>query len=260
MQAAVVNPNFTENGWGLTRAPHQLVTELKESLHNGLATAREESEEVIGWGEERPLFIEQRELNNKVLEELKPMHENWAGIPLKGALAYGLRAYRNNSVLSMHVDRADTHMISCILHVDSSEDAEPWPLFIEDFQGNTHEVILTSGDMLFYESSKCIHGRPRPFNGSWYSSIFVHYYPAIDWDPVQVKLEVLYAVPPFWDRLLPEDPSVEKLDNRGPFFYEPACPDRWCGTVDTIKWYGPAKEGAVITTGYTEEEDEEQEF
>jgi hypothetical protein len=31
---------------------------------------------------------------------------------------------------------------------------EDWPIFIEDLNGNTHEVVLTPGDILFYESSK----------------------------------------------------------------------------------------------------------
>jgi predicted 2-oxoglutarate/Fe(II)-dependent dioxygenase YbiX len=96
--------------------------------------------------------------------------------------AYGFRLYRNQSSLLMHTDKAQTHVISCILHIDSSEDAEPWPIVIEDFQGNTNEVILTSGDLLFYESSKCLHGRPKTFNGSWYSSIFVHYHPTGEWN------------------------------------------------------------------------------
>ena len=48
----------------------------------------------------------------------------------------------------MHVDRMQTHVVSFILHVDSSEDAEPWPIFIEDLQGRTHEVTLTPGDMV----------------------------------------------------------------------------------------------------------------
>jgi hypothetical protein len=181
------------------------------------------------------------------------MHEEWAGVPLKGELAYGLRVYRNNTVLSMHVDRLETHIISCIIHVDKSEDAEPWPIFIEDFQGNTNEVYLTSGDMLFYESSKCIHGRPRRFNGSWYSNIFVHYSPT-DWDPEQAALEVSYSIPPTWDVLAPEDPGVEKLNMTGTGMREPNCPDWWCGTVDTVKWQGPAKEGVVISTGYVGEE------
>ena len=78
----------------------------------------------------------------------------------------------------MHIDKPNTHVISSILHIDHSDDSEPWPLVIEDFQGKTNEVYLESGDLLFYESSKCFHGRPKKFNGSWYTSVFSHYYPA----------------------------------------------------------------------------------
>ena len=99
----------------------------------------------------RPLFIKNDELNAKILKELKPMHEEWSGVELEGAIAYGLRLYQNNSRLLMHVDKSNTHVISCILHIDRSEDAEPWPIVIEDFQGNTNEVYLANGDMLFYE-------------------------------------------------------------------------------------------------------------
>jgi len=31
----------------------------------------------------------------------------------------------------MHVDKPQTHVISMIYHIDSSEDAEPWPIYIE---------------------------------------------------------------------------------------------------------------------------------
>ena len=227
--------------------------ELRASLYNGLATAEEEDDDSIDDGDLHPLWIEQEELNEKVLEALKPMHEEWAGVPLTGALAYGLRVYRNNSVLAMHVDRPETHIISCIIHVDKSPDAGPWPIFIEEFQGNTNEVHLTSGDMLFYESSKCIHGRPRRFNGSWYSSIFVHYYPT-GWDPEQAGLEVQYSLPPTWDVLGPEDPGIEKLEMSGTAMGEPNCPDSWCKTINTVKWQGPAKKGVVITTGYVGDE------
>ncbi len=114
---------------------------------------------------------------------LQPFHEEWSGVPLVPANAYGLRIYRNGSHLNMHVDKCESHIISSILHVDhdNDPDSEPWPIVIEDFQGNTNEVYLESGDMLFYESSKCVHGRPRRFTGKWYSSIFLHYYPA-DWN------------------------------------------------------------------------------
>lgn len=253
MPPAVAVQNFTENGWGLTRAPPALLEELKQSLSRGLEEARTERYiDVINASDDvRPLFIDQPSLNMKVLRELKPMHEAWAGIPLEGAIAYGLRVYRNTSELNMHVDKLRTHIISCILHVDHSEDSEPWPIFIEDFQGNTNEVVLESGDMMFYESSKCIHGRPRPFKGSWYSSLFVHYYPA-GWDKDKQQLEAHYAIPSHWHTAQPPDPRLETLTMVGTSMRENDCPNSWCGTLDTVKWRGPGKDGFVITTGHND--------
>merc|ERR1712038_380027 len=252
MASALVQPNFTENGWGLTRAPDYLVEELKQKLYDNLETAPlEKKVDVIEGGSEesKPLFIENKELNDKVLRELKPMHEEWSGVELEGAIAYGLRVYRNNSRLLMHVDKSYTHVISCILHIDHSEDSEDWPIMIEDFQGNTNEVVLEAGDMLFYESSKCLHGRPHTFKGSWYSSIFVHYYP-VGWDTKNRKLEMDYAVPPHWG----EEPEYETnhyfLEMVGTSMKEPQCENVWCATTNSVKWKGPAIEGQVITTGW----------
>uniref|UniRef100_A0A7S4MID0 Fe2OG dioxygenase domain-containing protein n=2 Tax=Odontella aurita TaxID=265563 RepID=A0A7S4MID0_9STRA len=177
LTSGFISPNFTEFGWGLTRAPPGIVEELKQRLHDGLPTAGDEVRTSAIQGELKPYLVPVGRLALKAMDVLKPMHEEWVGVPLKGTTAYGLRAYRNGSNLLMHVDKPQTHIISCILHIDHSEDSEPWPIFIEDFKGNTNEVVLESGDMLFYESSKCLHGRPRNFTGSWYSSIFVHYHP-----------------------------------------------------------------------------------
>jgi hypothetical protein len=143
-----------------------------------------------------------------------------------------------------------THIISCILHVDHDEDSAPWPIFIEDFQGNTNEVVLESGDILFYESSKLVHGRPRPFNGSWYSSLFVHYYPAKDWIPNNRDWEAHYAVPVHWKVPKLVDSNLDRLEMKGTSYIEPDCPDEWCNSLNTVKWYGPAKEGVIMTTGY----------
>ena len=58
---------------------------------------------------------------------------------------------------------------------------EPWPLVIIDNTGIEHSVVLQPGEMLFYESARLAHGRPRPFNGSYFASMFVHYTPN-GWD------------------------------------------------------------------------------
>ena len=258
--SAVVAPNFTESGWGLTRAPEFLIEELRDSLHKGLAAGPppEHDVDVIEGDnpESRPLFINQHSLNRKTLEVLKPMHEAWSGQKLVGATAYGLRVYRNASSLNMHVDKSGTHIISCILHVDHDDDpeSEPWPILIEDFQGNTNEVVLESGDMLFYESSKCIHGRPRDFKGKWYSSIFVHYYPE-GWDRNTRSLESHYAIPAHWSEQYPPKEGLEDLVVVGTSLKEPECEDKWCLAKDAVKWNGPAKFGKVISTNHPEGED-----
>lgn len=251
MSAALIQPNFTENGWGLARAPADLVAELVKKLHDNVDTAPLEQKVDVIEGDEaaRPRFIQNHELNAKVLRELKPMHEEWSGVKLVGSIAYGLRVYQNNSRLLMHVDKSRTHIISCILHIDHSEDSEPWPIVIEDFQGNTNEVVLESGDMLFYESSKCFHGRPHTFKGSWYSSIFVHYYP-VDWDVDAKAPEIHYSVPRHWNEDIPEETDADKLVMVGTSMKEPECENVWCSLKDSVKWRGPAIDGVVITTGW----------
>lgn len=156
--------------------------------------SEEEVLEPIGWGARKEHFIDVIEAedharpimingedgeNDDILREMQPMFEWWSGIELRPSIAYGIRAYRNDSNLLMHVDKSSTHVISGIFHVDRSDDAEPWPIVIEDFQGNTNQVYLAPGDVLFYESSKCFHGRPQKFIGSYYASLFMQVFVVI---------------------------------------------------------------------------------
>lgn len=64
---------------------------------------------------------------------------------------YGLRLFRNESSFRMHIDKKGSHSVGYVLHVDSSDDTEPWPFFIEDFHGRTHEINLTPGDVIMFE-------------------------------------------------------------------------------------------------------------
>jgi hypothetical protein len=260
---AVTQRNFTEFGWALTRAPQELADTLKQAVHDGLETAGTEGHVDVIDGLP-PIFISRPDLTARVLEELLPIHEAWSKEELHPYTAYGFRLYRNQSSLLMHVDKSNTHIISCIFHIDSSEDAEPWPILIEDFEGNTNEVILTPGDMLLYESSKCLHGRPSRFNGSWYSSIFVHYYPVSEeWTSVNHEFMGHYAVPPHWVATPEEPPKYPTLTMRGTSMREEECEHGWCVMAEgkTIKYQGPAELDYIITAGgkrypLYEEEDE----
>jgi hypothetical protein len=249
LHSAVLAKNYTEYGFGLTRCPDELIGTLRQGIRDGVATASEEGKTPEIVSPQLPWFVDRPDLVQRVLHELQPYAEQWSGMKLNPWGAYGFRLYRNESTLFMHIDRMETHVISFILHIDSSDDAEPWPIFIEDFNGNTHEVTLTPGDMLFYESSKCFHGRPRKFNGSWYSSIFVHYTPD-EWNDVDHEMESHYAVPPVWAGEPSHHDVTPKLLMSGAGMKEPDCPDEWCNVQNTKKWSGPGEKGVWITPNF----------
>lgn len=246
---ALVAPNFTEYGFGLVRAPESLMKDLRQAIQDGLTKGPrvEMAIDVIDTVEPS-WFIDRPDLLRRVVDEMQLIPETWADLELKPWGAYGFRLYRNNSKLQMHVDRSSTHVGSFILHIDSSSDSEPWPIVIEDFHGRTHEVTLTSGDVLLYESSKCLHGRPKRFNGSWYTSVFVHYTPLHGWNDIDRDVEKHYAIPPQWV----ETPTTNfevPLKMIGTGMQEPSCPDQWCSLKYSVKWSGPGRDGILFTPG-----------
>lgn len=110
---------------------------------------------------------------------LTPAVEAWAGCRLVRSWGYGIRSYGRGSVLHLHRDRVDTHVISCIIHVDDRSD-EPWPLDFVDHDGMHHRVCFQRGETLFYESL-CAHARLTPFAGEFYRNMYVHWRPE-NWD------------------------------------------------------------------------------
>ena len=284
--SALVASNYTENGWGLTRAPEHITKRLQERLHKSLEVKKIVSEGTCGSAEDdqgscvkreivepngmkehyinviggeddsRPIMVSDHQDNKDILEEMKPMFEWWSGLELVGSIAYGIRAYRNDSNLLMHIDKSSTHVISGIFHVDRSDDAEPWPIVIEDLQGNTNQVYLAPGDILFYESSKCFHGRPQTFIGSYYASLFMHYRP-VDFDQRAIGNEIHYAIPEHWADTPPPLKGLDKMDVIGTSFREPDCKNVLCSLDETneqskhtVNWFGPAREGMIATTGW----------
>lgn len=122
------------------------------------------------------------ELKDRLSRELQSTLEDWYGHgELTMTSIYGVRKYINGSVLRMHVDTVNTHVVSAIINVDQQSDRD-WPLLILDHDDNEHVVVMKPGDMLLYESAKLLHGRPEPFVGSHYDNIFIHYKPVSGWD------------------------------------------------------------------------------
>eukprot|EP01036_Dinobryon_divergens_P032554 gene32554-42170_t len=121
------------------------------------------------------------EFKDKLSADLKGILEEWYGGSLVLTSIYGIRKYNNGSVLRMHVDTVNTHVVSAIINVDQEVDKD-WPLLILDHEDNEHNVVMQAGDMVLYESAKLLHGRPDPFVGSHYDNIFIHYKPVEGWD------------------------------------------------------------------------------
>ncbi len=146
------------------------------------------------------------------------------------------------------MDRTQTHVISCIYHLASSDDAEPWPIVIEDYTGKTNSVVLKPGDMLLYESAKNFHGRPTFFNGTYYTSLFVHFFPKDpEWKNRNHDLDAHYALPPDWFRVVPSD--FPKVVIHGTSIMMPDCPDSWCPLLDADNFEGPGEYGIIMTGG-----------
>ena len=93
----------------------------------------------------------------------------------------------------------------------------------------------------------CDQGRPTTFIGSWYTSVFVHFYPKEGWLTETRDYESHFAIPPNWRDTRPSIlPSLQWI---GTSAREPECPDSWCHLINAVHWEGPGEFGQVMTGG-----------
>eukprot|EP01039_Chlorochromonas_danica_P005604 gene5604-6171_t len=127
---------------------------------------------------ENPDFPEGLEVKQKIWDGVKPLIEEWiGGYKIQPTSLYGIRFYTSGAVLAQHVDRLPL-VSSCIINVDQDVD-EPWPLEVFDHNGKAYNVTMEPGDLVFYESSTILHGRPFPLKGRYFANIFVHFEPLV---------------------------------------------------------------------------------
>lgn len=99
---------FTETGFLLTKTPEHIHNYLKSKMDTALENwdnVRLENQIDVVYTPNPSKFIDLHSYANKMLEELRPLHEAWGGMELVGSSAYGIRAYQNGSSLVMHVDK-----------------------------------------------------------------------------------------------------------------------------------------------------------
>ena len=83
LQAGFLAPNFTEFGFGLARAPDDLMHALRQGIQDGLKEDLKEEEKIsVIDGDHVPWFIERPDLTLRVLEELQHYPETWVNMEL----------------------------------------------------------------------------------------------------------------------------------------------------------------------------------
>lgn len=175
----VAGAPYLGRGYSKARLPHDVHQRLLEHLRKSVSRFQPEDpcEEIRTSAKAfiPALLFEDKEFNAQLALDLKPMHEEWAQMPLAVSYCYGIRCYQRGTFLYNHVDR-ETHVISSTICVDQALNS-PWPLSIESATGEPNQIEMAPGDLVFYEGTRLPHGRPYPLDGDFYAGIFVHYHP-----------------------------------------------------------------------------------
>lgn len=179
-----VNRTFSPLGFAKGRLPDDIFASMGALYYNNRKhKVREEWQGkgvFVNWWESDCYFIPiPWALKALWQHRLRDLVEAWAGVPVEQTDMYGLRQYETGARLLTHVDRERTHAVSLIVNIAQGNMTEPWPVEVHDHAGRLHEVVMKPGDIVYYESAKCLHGRNRPLTGpnAYYVNLFTHYRP-----------------------------------------------------------------------------------
>lgn len=119
-----------------------------------------------------------KEIVSELQNEFQTILTRWIGYKaeLSHVATYGIRDYLRGSILENHYDKINIHVISAIIHLDDTSD-KPWELYIEDHSFRPHQITMKYGDVVLYESTTCLHGRPTPFEGESHRNMYIHFKP-----------------------------------------------------------------------------------
>mmetsp|Transcript_36452 Transcript_36452/g.53441 ORF Transcript_36452/g.53441 Transcript_36452/m.53441 type:complete len:560 (-) Transcript_36452:131-1810(-) len=184
-----VKRTFSPLGFAKGRLPDDLWGSLGAYYYNNRKNAILEEWSgkgvFVNWWEHNVNFIQiPLRLKRVWQDQIKRLIEGWVGEELDTTDMYGMRQYEEGARLLTHVDREKTHAASLIINIAQGNLTQDWPVEVYDHDDRLHEVIMTPGDIVYYESARCLHGRNRPLQGSgaYYVNLFAHYRPKGDPD------------------------------------------------------------------------------
>jgi prolyl 4-hydroxylase len=114
--------------------------------------------------------------------------EEWTSTTVVLQASYGIRIYREGSIVAPHVDKLP-FVLTAMLHIDDNlldddDEHEPWIYELIGHDGLAHNVTTKKGEMLLYEGASVIHGRPYPMKSkrdgavpSYMACLYMHFEP-----------------------------------------------------------------------------------
>jgi prolyl 4-hydroxylase len=144
--------NFTTAGYAKIKAPPEVTKLLRDYWNDHQEEQAPElwprGNTYVNHWESQPYVLSMGEEKEIKLSELvRPVIEAWTGQELVSTSVYGIRIYKEGSVLAPHVDRLPL-VSSCILNVAQDVDKD-WPLEVIGHDGKAANVTAHPGDILF---------------------------------------------------------------------------------------------------------------
>lgn len=119
--AGQLTPKLTPVGFKLVTTPPAVQAKLKAKLDEALEdwdSIPLESKVDVMYGPLKSKFVHIGPLAWEVAEDLRPLHEEWAGIKLRATSSYGIRLNQNMSSLVMHYDKVSSFFVALFIPSD----------------------------------------------------------------------------------------------------------------------------------------------
>lgn len=189
-RARVVKKKYTPTGSHVTDVPPAVWASVStyyfNNAHAGFPEGWLETAEHVNvnfWDSRPDIIAVPARVKREWQAGLMAGVSDWGGgVDLEPTALYGMRVYKEGAFLNPHVDREETHALSLVMNIAQGGVREPWPLEVDDMEGTTHEAVLAPGQMVYYESARCLHGRTKLFKGDFFVNFFAHYRPKGDPD------------------------------------------------------------------------------
>ena len=117
-------------------------------------------------------------LHARILDEIRPLAEQWCGCALAPVRFFGVRRYRRGAALESHVDSDPmARAIGVSITVDVEDLEADWTLHAHGAHPGdaAAAAALPVGECFVYEACRVRHFRPNPLRGAVFANAFCHF-------------------------------------------------------------------------------------